>query len=51
MLSGALGFPEEGKKAFGQWIEMNKRGCENLKAVIDNGYSNLEKMFGTADPK
>jgi hypothetical protein len=45
MLNGAVGFPEEGKKAFRQWIEMNKKGCENLKAVIDAGYSNLEKML------
>lgn len=37
--------PEEGRKAFRQWVEINKKACENLKSAIDSGYSNLEKFF------
>ncbi len=45
MLELMVGLPEEGKKAFRQWLEMNKKGCENLKALVDNGYSSLNKFF------
>jgi len=44
---GATWFPEEGRKAVGQWVDLNKKACESLKSTIDSGYSNLEKIFST----
>jgi hypothetical protein len=37
--------PEEGRRAFKQWVDVNKKACENLKNAVDIGYSNLEKFF------
>ncbi|MEM5786224.1 MAG: hypothetical protein AAGU11_02825 [Syntrophobacteraceae bacterium] len=51
MVEIAIGFPEEGKKAFKQWIEMNKQACMNLKNVVDSGFVNLQKAFGTETPQ
>ncbi len=45
LLDGATWLPEEGRKAFRQWVDINKKACEDLKAVIAGGYSNLEKFF------
>ena len=44
---GATWLPEEGRNAFKQWVGINKRGCENLKDLINGGYCNLEKFFGS----
>ncbi len=44
----AVWLPEEGKKAFRQWVDVNKKGCEDLKNMIDGGYSNLENLLGKA---
>lgn len=41
----AVWVPEEGKKAFREWIDNNKKGCETFKSAVNNGYSNLEKLF------
>ncbi len=46
-LDGASWFPEEGRKAIRQWIDINKKACENLKGAINSGYSSLEKFFGS----
>jgi len=45
LLDGAAWLPEEGRKAFRQWVDINKKACEDLKTVITGGYSNLEKFF------
>ncbi len=45
ILEAATWFPEEGRKAFRQWVEINKSGCENLKTAVDSGYAGLEKFF------
>ena len=45
LLEGAVWMPEEGRKAFRQWVDMNKKACEDLKAVISGGYANMEKFF------
>ena len=47
LLEGAVWFPEEGRKAFRQWVDINKKACENLKGAIDSGYSSLEGFFGS----
>lgn len=46
-LEGATWFPEEGRKAFKQWVDLNKKACENLKDLVNSGYSTLEKFFGS----
>lgn len=48
VLEGAPWFPEEGRRAFRQWVDMNKSACESLKGAINTGYSNLDKFFGAA---
>ncbi len=45
MLNNTVGVPEEGKNAIRQWIEINKKGCENIKAAMDTGYANFERIF------
>jgi len=48
VLDSAAWFPEEGRKTFRQWADINKKACENMKSAIDSGYSNLEKFFATS---
>jgi hypothetical protein len=48
LIEGAALFPEEGRKALGQWVDMNKKACENLKSVIGSSYASLEKFFATS---
>lgn len=47
-LSQAVWVPEEGKRVFREWIDTNKKGCETFKDAVNNGYLNLERMFGAA---
>jgi hypothetical protein len=47
MIEGATMFPEEGRKALRQWVDINKKACDNLKGVIGSSYSSLEKFFAT----
>ena len=47
LLEGATWLPGEGRKAFQQWVDINKKACEDLKSVIDSGYSNLGKFFSS----
>jgi hypothetical protein len=44
-LNQAAWVPDEGKKMFREWVESNKKGCETLKDVVNNGYSSLGKYF------
>ena len=48
LIEGATLFPEEGRKALRQWVDINKKACENLKSAIGSSYSSLEKIFGTS---
>jgi hypothetical protein len=48
LLEGATLLPEEGRKALRQWVDINKKACENLKSAIGSSYSSLEKLFGTS---
>jgi hypothetical protein len=45
VFESAAWLPEEGKKALKQWVDVNRKACENLKSVIDNGYANLDKIL------
>lgn len=44
-LNQAAWIPEEGKKAFREWIDNNKRGCETLKTAVNDGYTSLGNCF------
>lgn len=44
-LDQAVWLPEEGKKAFRDWIDTNKKGCENFKNAVNNGYGNIERFL------
>ncbi len=44
-LNQASWVPDEGKKVFREWIDSNKKGCETLKDVVNNGYTSLEKYL------
>ena len=55
MLNGfmeqAVWLPDEGKRAFNQWIRTNKKGCEDLKNVMADGFKKMEGCFvGTQGP-
>jgi hypothetical protein len=45
LLNQAAWVPEEGKKAFREWIDSNKKGCETLKDAVEKGYASLERFF------
>jgi hypothetical protein len=47
LLESALWLPEEGKKAVRQWMDINKKACEDLRNAVASGYSNLEKFFAS----
>jgi len=44
-LNQAAWVPDEGKKAFREWIDSNKKGCETFKDAVNNGYASLGKCF------
>lgn len=48
VLNQAAWLPEEGKKAFREWVDSNRKGCETLKTAVCNGYDNVEKCFAGA---
>ncbi len=41
----AVWLPEEGKKAIREWTDSGKKGCENIKNAIDDGYKRFERCF------
>ncbi|MCX7635277.1 MAG: hypothetical protein N2Z74_05980 [Syntrophales bacterium] len=40
-------FPEEGRKAIAEWVKAYKKGRDEYKARMDEGYKKLEEFFGT----
>ena len=38
-------YPEEGKKAMAEWVKNCKKGREEFKAKLDEGYKKLEEFF------
>ncbi|HOK06038.1 MAG TPA: hypothetical protein PK836_08420 [Syntrophales bacterium] len=38
-------FPEEGRKAMTDWIKSYKKGRDEFKAKMDEGYRRLEEFF------
>ena len=45
MLAQATGLPPEAKSAIEEWLKTYKRGCEDLKDMIDQGYQMVEKAM------
>jgi hypothetical protein len=41
----AVWVPDEGKKAFAQWIRTNKKGCEDLRSAVADGFKKMEGCF------
>lgn len=37
--------PDEGRKAFREWIEGNKKGCEAFKNAVHDGFKRLESAL------
>jgi hypothetical protein len=38
-------FPEEGKKAMGEWVKTYKKGREDFKAKVEDGYGKVEEYL------
>ncbi len=45
MMDQAVWVPEEGRRAFREWMGTNKRGCENFKNAIDDGFNRMQSCF------
>ena len=41
----AVWVPEEGKKAFSEWVRTNKKGCEDFKTAVSDGFEKMESCF------
>jgi hypothetical protein len=48
MLSQAGNLPVEAKSAIDEWLKTYKKGCEELKNMIDQGYQVVEKTMEDA---
>ena len=38
-------FPEEGKKAMGEWVKTYKKGRDDFKAKVKEGYEKMEEYL------
>ena len=38
-------FPEDGKKAMAEWVKTCKKGRDEFKAKVDEGYKKIEEYF------
>jgi len=47
-LEQTTGFPEEGKKAIGEWIKAYKKGSEDFKKAVDESFKRVEDFFSEA---
>ena len=45
LLERATWLPEEGKKAINDWIEACKKGRQDYRKMIDEGFDNMKKFF------
>jgi polyhydroxyalkanoate synthesis regulator phasin len=37
--------PEEGKKSLDEWVKAYKKGREEYKRIVDDGFKKLEELF------
>ncbi|MDI9569183.1 MAG: hypothetical protein QM278_00390 [Pseudomonadota bacterium] len=42
-------FPEEGKKAIGDWVKTYKKGREDFKAKVEEGYEKIEQYLAPGE--
>jgi len=47
----ATWLPGEGKKALNEWVETVKKGREDFKKVVDQGFDKVEDYFAKAGKK
>ncbi len=47
----ATWLPGEGKKALNEWVETVKKGREDFKKVVDQGFGKVEDYFAKAGEK
>lgn len=46
----AVWMPDEGRKAFKEWVDGNKKGCETYKSAVDDGFNRLASCFNGKSP-
>jgi hypothetical protein len=39
------GLPDEGRKALYEWMDVYRKGCEDFKNSIDDGFRKLDVLF------
>jgi hypothetical protein len=49
LLEQASWLPEDGKKAVGEWVKMCKKGREDYKKAVDEGYRVMEGFVSGAE--
>ncbi len=42
------GLPAEGKQLVNEWMKSYRRGCEDFKKVVDDGFAKFESYISTA---
>ncbi len=45
MMDQASWLPEEGKRFFLDWVKSNKKGVEQFKQAVSDGYNRVETCF------
>jgi hypothetical protein len=43
------GLPVEGKQLVNEWMKSYRRGCEDFKKVVDDGFAKFGSYFGAAE--
>ncbi|HOD36606.1 MAG TPA: hypothetical protein PLR20_12320 [Syntrophales bacterium] len=46
-LEQTAGLPAEGKQIVNEWMKAYRRGCEDFKKVVDDGFAKFESYFST----
>jgi hypothetical protein len=41
--------PEEGKKAFNQWIKACRQSCDQCQAIVNENFISVEQLFGISE--
>jgi len=48
LLEQATWFPDEGKKMIREWIEACRKGRDDYKKVVDDGYKRVADFLGSS---
>jgi hypothetical protein len=49
MLVQSAWLPEDGRKALDEWIKSYKKGRDDFKKVVDEGFQKVESFFNKTD--